>query len=100
MKKIFYIIIFLLVGTVVYLGVHFVSAYRTIVVEPEHTGLKSILCLLKKCEKDEKIIKDDLNPIPPNSEDHLTVLVLGIRGENDSSNGGLLSDTIMLFYIN
>jgi LCP family protein required for cell wall assembly len=35
--------------------------------------------------------------LPENSDDRLDILLLGIRGEDDVQNGGLLTDTIMLF---
>jgi len=38
----------------------------------------------------------DLNPMPQPEDDRLDVLILGIRGENDIENGGLLTDSMMI----
>lgn len=44
----------------------------------------------------EKKIKEDPNPMPQPEEKRLDVLVLGIRGEKDVEEGGLLTDTILV----
>lgn len=41
-------------------------------------------------------VKDDPNPMPQPEEKRFDVLVLGIRGEKDVEEGGLLTDTILV----
>lgn len=43
------------------------------------------------------ISKDPEYAMPDNDSNRLDILLLGIRGKNDTENGGLLTDTIMLF---
>ncbi|MEK7638364.1 MAG: LCP family protein [Patescibacteria group bacterium] len=50
-----------------------------------------------------KIIPIDKDPqyqMPDNDKNRLDILVLGIRGKDDIANGGLLTDTILLFSLN
>lgn len=96
MKKILWILIIGIVLLVGYIGVHFASAYRTIVVERPTSFLKS-LCLFHCGSKGNEA--GDPNPIPTADPNHLNVLVLGIRGEDDIANGGLLTDTIMVMSV-
>lgn len=42
---------------------------------------------------------EDYNPIPKDQADRLDVLVMGIRGENDLQDGGLLTDSMMVVSI-
>lgn len=46
-----------------------------------------------------KIADDPEYEMPKNDKDRLDVLVLGVRGEGDSVNGGLLTDSIMLLSV-
>lgn len=43
------------------------------------------------------LTKDPEYTMPENDDSRLDILLLGIRGEDDVENGGLLTDTIMLF---
>ncbi|PJE50950.1 MAG: hypothetical protein COV29_01580 [Candidatus Yanofskybacteria bacterium CG10_big_fil_rev_8_21_14_0_10_36_16] len=42
----------------------------------------------------------DLNPLPEKESERLDILMLGIRGEGDLANGGLLTDSIQVLSIN
>lgn len=100
LKKIIWTLAFIAFVLVIYLGVHFIRASRDIFVEQQDpSGLNGVLCLLKKCSADTKLI-NDLNPVPSDDPDRLNVLILGIRGEDDAANGGLLTDTMLLLSIN
>ena len=56
-----------------------------------------MICYFKKCtDSNPEAIENDPNPIPTEEPDRFDVLILGIRGENDVKDGGLLTDTIML----
>lgn len=95
-KKIVYAVVLVVVVTLGYLGIRFLSAANDIFVEPKHTGLSAVFCLFKKCETQSITIVNDPNPIPADDPDRLNILVLGIRGEEDVDAGGLLTDTMML----
>ncbi len=101
-KWIFWIILLLIIVSVAYVGAHFALAYRTIVVEPQGatTGNKSFICYFKKCTTaNPEPIENDPNPIPAEEPNRFDVLILGIRGEDDLKDGGLLTDTVMLLSI-
>ena len=71
-----------------YLAVHFAFAYREIVVGEEHpTSWRDYVVSWLR--------KDEIE-LPKNEEHRVDILVLGIRGENDVADGGLLTDTILL----
>ena len=100
LKKLFWTAGFLLFVVLVYIGAHFATAYREIVVEqPKTFSVKNILCLLGTCITDKNPIKRDPNPIPQDDPDILNVLILGMRGEDYPQDGGLLTDTILLVII-
>src|SRR4051812_42891634 len=40
--------------------------------------------------------EEDLNPIPKPDPTRTNILILGIRGEDDLKDGGLLTDTMLL----
>lgn len=46
------------------------------------------------------ISEDPEYEMPANDKSRIDILVLGIRGEDDTENGGLLTDTILLFSLN
>ncbi len=95
MKRIFWIIIIAFLAEVVYVGVHAASTYRSFVVEG---SVLNRFCLWN-CDGKVTTVNDEANPIPTSDPNHLNVLVLGIRGEEDIANGGLLTDTIMLISV-
>ncbi len=47
--------------------------------------------------KSQEAELEKLFPMPPKDDSHLNILILGVRGADDQENGGLLSDSIMLF---
>ena len=100
-RKLFLFVLLMAVIAVGYVGIQFAFAYRTIVVEPEkETGFKSIICFFKTCtNSNPDAIVNDPNPIPTEEPDRFDILILGIRGENDVKDGGLLTDTVMLLSI-
>ena len=48
----------------------------------------------------DDVIKSEILPIPKKDENRLNILVLGVRGEDDLANGGLLTDTILVLSLN
>lgn len=70
-----------------YSAYNFGMAYNTIVVDNGDEWVDTVLN--SKGHKD-----DDLNPLPKDSPDRLDILILGMRGEGDVINGGLLTDSI------
>lgn len=88
-KPLFYVLI-VLIGIVGYFGYVFGLAYTTIVVD--NSGVE-----VKKVQLD---IDNKINPMPEKDTDRFNVLILGIRGENDTENGGLLTDSIEILSIN
>lgn len=79
------IIVVLLVAG--YSAYNFGLAYRLIVVDNGDEWVDTVLN--SKGHKD-----DDTNPLPKDNPDRLDILILGMRGESDSVNGGLLTDSI------
>ncbi len=101
-KLIFWCVIIAILIVVGYVGVHFISAYRTIVINSNEGGsptLQSVYCLFTKCADQRKPIEHDPNPIPPEEANRFDILILGIRGEDDLADGGLLTDTMMLLSV-
>ncbi len=90
-----------IIGYVGYVGYHFASAYRTIVIDSNEggTSLQKVYCLFTKCTDNQKPIEHDLNPIPPEEANRFNILILGMRGEDDLADGGLLTDTMMLLSV-
>lgn len=95
-KTLAWLIIIVVIVAVGYVGFHAASAYRTIVVESDHTWFAG-LCLFH-CNKANSSVEDP-NPIPTADPARLNVLVLGIRGEDDIANGGLLTDTMLVISV-
>src|SRR3989338_7699179 len=92
MKK-FFIIIGIITVFIIALVVYRVSsAYHEIVIE-NGSVWNRITSIFRR---DPTPFPDDANPVPSPIADRLTVLVLGIRGEDDVADGGLLSDTMLL----
>ena len=63
-------------------------------------GVRNIAGIDNTADIGSKIIPIDEDPeyaMPKNDDGRLDILLLGIRGEEDVENGGLLTDTIMLF---
>lgn len=102
LKLFVWLIALAIIGYVGYVGYHFASAYRTIVIDSNEGGgptLQSVYCLLTKCATTQKQIENDPNPVPPEEESRFDILILGIRGEDDLADGGLLTDTMMLLSV-
>src|SRR3989344_2338047 len=90
LKRLVWFLIIVVVIVLGYIGVHFASAYRTIVVGNEgDTSWKGYVT--KWLTKEEDEIKKE--------ENRLDVLLLGIRGEDNEEAGGYLTDTILLISI-
>lgn len=100
-KFIFWGLLIVVIAAVIYVGVHFASAYRTIVIDSSEGGLnlQGVYCLFKKCADNQKLIESDPNPVPKEETDRFDILILGIRGEDDLADGGLLTDTMMLLSV-
>ena len=89
MRKIIIIIICAVLALVIY---KVASAYHEITIENDSiwdriTGI---------FRRDPTPFPEDPNPIPSPITDRLSVLILGIRGEDDIEDGGLLTDTMLL----
>lgn len=98
-KPLFYISI-LLVIIVAYYAYQFGLAYNTITVE--NGSGQSLWGRIAGVFTNDKAETPDLNPIPQPELNRLDVLLLGIRGENDTAieeEGGLLTDTIIVISI-
>ncbi|MEK7583338.1 MAG: LCP family protein [Patescibacteria group bacterium] len=100
-KLLAWLIALAVVGYIGYVGYHFASAYRTIVIDSNEgaSNWERALCLFKKCADSQKEIEDDQNPVPPEEANRFDILILGIRGEDDLADGGLLTDTMMLLSV-
>ena len=100
MRLIIKILLLIVVIALIYLGVHFASAYREIVVgeQEESSWLKDIFGFLKKDGTDPSATPDP-DPYPAEEANRFDILVLGIRGDNDPDSGSLLTDTMMLLSI-
>lgn len=91
----FYIFILLLI-IVSYYAYQFGMAYNTISVE-NGQWWKRVAGIFNIGDEQEPAI--DPNPMPSTEPDRLDILILGIRGENETAieeEGGLLTDTIMV----
>ncbi len=95
-----YLVIFAAVMFFSYSGFVAIKANSTFnaISGSENSLLKSLIKFLpfseyffKEAEKKEKSIMADLSGV-----DRLNILLLGMRGEDDMKNGGLLTDTIMI----
>ncbi len=93
-RPLVYIFIIVAVG-IGYFSFKLGLAYNSISIDngPWWKGLANVLDI--GGGKDYKMA-DDQNPLPEPEKNRLDVLILGIRGENDTENGGLLTDTIMV----
>src|SRR3989338_3828638 len=78
------VVVVLVVGWTAY---NFGLAYHTIVVDNGTEWVDTVLN--NKGHKD-----DDKNPLPKDDPERLDILILGMRGEGDIVNGGLLTDSI------
>jgi len=93
-------------GVVVFIGISiFLLQYANVF------GLSSILVVNQNGrwgKEKEPTIEPNAIPItrdpeyamPDNDSSRIDILILGIRGEGDTENGGLLTDTILLFSLN
>lgn len=90
-KPLFYTLL-LTVLVVGYFAFRLGSIYHTISIDnrPWWKGFANVL----NVNKERKV--EDPNPLPQPEKDRLDVLILGIRGEDDIENGGLLTDTVMI----
>ncbi len=90
-RPLFYVLLVVLLG-LGYFSYVLGLAYNTIVVDNDSV-IHSISGIFGK----DQIDKDnELNPMPKPETDRYDVLILGIRGENDTENGGLLTDSIQV----
>ena len=78
------VVMVLVVGWTAY---NFGLAYHTIVVDNGGEWVDTVLN--NKGHKD-----DDKNPLPKDDPERLDILILGMRGEGDIVNGGLLTDSM------
>ena len=99
-RPLFYVLLIIALA-VGYYGYQFGLAYNTITVE--NGSNQSLWGRIAGVFNDkETVITPDPNPIPQPEPDRLDVLLLGIRGENDSAieeEGGLLTDTVIIVSI-
>lgn len=91
-RPLFYVLLIILIG-IGYFSYILGLAYNTIVVNNGGSVFNGIFGQTQQ-EKDAK-----LYPMPTDEPDRLNVLILGIRGENDTQNGGLLTDTMQVLSI-
>src|SRR3989344_8789618 len=76
-------------------------AYNTIVVGEDErvTWWSKIVAVLPFGGKETPIPTPDPYPLPEEEDNRLDVLILGIRGEDDLANGGLLTDSILILSV-
>ncbi|MBI2057755.1 MAG: LCP family protein [Candidatus Yanofskybacteria bacterium] len=95
-KKLVYFILFILILA---LSIFLSDKSNTVTAEKKKSWLKKISMLLTSKNETKNSQEEDLNknfPTPIKETDRLNVLILGIRGVDDPD-GGLLTDSIMLF---
>lgn len=96
-RPLFYTFIILIV-ILGYFGLRLGLAYTTISIS--NGGLWRGLTNVLDIKNNENATRaPDPNPIPKPEPNRLDVLILGIRGEDDLANGGLLTDTMMVLSV-
>src|SRR5690348_5434768 len=86
------------VASIVYFGFQLGLAYHSIVID-NTSFLDRLAGAFNLGSKHTEAQKDNQNPLPSPEPDRLDILLMGIRGENDLQDGGLLTDTMLVVSI-
>lgn len=91
-------VIFLsVVALLFYFAINLGLAYHKITIQNEPNKTANIS---NSTQSLKDIIKEEELYTPKKESDRLDILVLGIRGDNDQQNGGLLTDSIVILSLN
>ena len=80
-----------------YFAINLGLAYHKITIQNEPNKTANIS---NSTESLKDIIKEEELSTPKMESDRLDILLLGIRGDNDQQNGGLLTDSIIILSLN
>ncbi|MBI2626933.1 MAG: LCP family protein [Parcubacteria group bacterium] len=83
---------------IIFFGFRFGIAYHQITVKNESTW-KQIAHVFSFIDQSGQKKENPDYILPPKEDSRIDILVLGIRGEQDKENGGLLADSIMILSI-